>query len=137
MNIVAETEVKKGRRLYGHICELDDGSKIYLARRRHAEIFRAGKSSISEAMTEGEASWAIDETTLYNLRAKSVKWIGVRVVDTKDMYITHMANYFDLKKAKVKDYEARGGTRQRYLPLRWFLFRRGETVLSEKKRRTA
>lgn len=130
MNIVREIEIKKGRRLYGHVVELDDGQKLYLARRSHAQIFRAGKASISEAMSVEEASWAIDEITLYNMRAKGIKVIGVRVHDTGDLYLTHISNFFDLKRAKVKDYEARGGARQRYLPLQYFAFKRGATVLA-------
>jgi len=136
LEIVSETEVKKGRRLYGHMATLDDGRVIYLARRKHAQIFRGGRSSISEGMTDGEAAWALDEITLYGLRAKGIQIVGVRVIDTGDVYLTRLAFFFDLKKANIKDYTgigAKGGTRQRYLPLQHFVFRRGEVALDDRK----
>jgi len=131
LEIVEETEVRKGRRLYGHLCKLADGQTIYLARRRHREIFRGGFASISGGMTEGVAAWALDEITLYGLKAKGVQIVGVRVVDTGCLYVTRLANYFDLKKAKIRDYTGigRGGARQRYLPLQHFAHRRGEVAL--------
>ena len=59
--IISEEPFKKGRRLYGHYCTLDTGEVIYLAKRKHAEIFRSGNSTISQAMTESTAAWALDE----------------------------------------------------------------------------
>jgi hypothetical protein len=57
------------------------------------------------------------------------------VIDTGDLYLTRLVNYFDMKKAKVRDYTgigARGGARQRYLPLSHFAFRRGEVELDHR-----
>ncbi len=78
-------------------------------------------------MTEGEAAWAIDETTLYAMRARGATRVGVRVIDTGDLYVTDMKNFFDLSKAKVKDYTGigRGGSRQRYLPFQHFAISKG------------
>jgi hypothetical protein len=136
LEIAAEEEVRKGRRLYGHIVTLSDGQRIYLARRKHAQIFRGGLASISAGMTEGVAAWALDEVTLYGLRAKGIQIVGVRVVDTGDLYLTRLVHYFDLTKAKVRDYTgigAKGGARQRYLPLQFFQFQRGEVTLDDRK----
>lgn len=136
LNIVKEEEVRgagKRRILYGWICTLDTGEKIYLAKRKHAEIFRSGRTSISEAMAEHAASWAIDEIMLFNLRAKGVTKIGVRVIDTGDLYLTDLATYFDRKKFKLRDYTGvgRGGSRQRYVPLEHFDLTKGVVDLSE------
>jgi hypothetical protein len=136
LEIASEVEVKKGRRLYGHFCTLTDGQVIYLARRKHREIFRSGKASISGAMTEGDAAWALDEITLYNLRARNIQVVGVRVIDTHDLYLTRLANFFDLKRAKIRDYTgigAKGGARQRYLPLQFFLLKKGTVALDDRK----
>lgn len=128
--IVKEEEVKRKRRLYGHLCTLSDGQIIYLARRKHAQVFRSGHATISSAMMVNEAAWAMDEVTLYNLRAKGVKVVGVRVTDTGDLYLTRLANFLDLKKAKMRDYSATGGARQRYLPMEHFVHKRGTVELA-------
>lgn len=131
--IVSESPLKRGRRLYGHLCTMDDGQVIYLARRKHREIFRSGHSLISEAMVESQAAWALDETTIYGLRAKRIEFVGVRVIDTGDLYVTKLAFYMDLKKAKVRDYSDNGGARQRYLPLQYFAYQRGLVALNDRK----
>src|SRR3981081_3734233 len=133
--ILSETEVRgsgKRRILYGWMCELDTGDKLYLARRKHREIYRSGKQSISGAMQEEIAAWAIDELLLVNLRAKKVKFIGVRVVDTGDFYLTKLEVFFNRKCFKLRDYTgvARGGSRQRYVPLQHFLLKKGRVELN-------
>jgi hypothetical protein len=131
MRIVRLDPVKRGRITLGHLVTLDSGEIVYAARRRHRHIFRSGRASISAAMEDGEAAWAIDETTLYMLRTKGVKRVAVRVEDTGDIYLTALASFFDLRKARVKDYSDRGGSRQRYLPLDHFTFQRGRVTLQE------
>src|SRR5438105_1223949 len=132
--ILSETEVRSGKRslLYGWMCELDTGDKLYLAKRKWAQVFRGGKQSISGAMTEEVASWAIDELLLVNLRAKKVKFIGVRVVDTGSLYLTRLETFFDRTKYRIRDYTGvgRGGSRQRYVPLQHFLLNKGRVELN-------
>lgn len=132
MNIVHEEDYRQGRRILGHICTLDDGERIYLARRKHREIFRSGHASISGAMVEGEAAWALDETTLYSLRARGITLVGVRVVDTGDIYLAELKDFFDFKKAHVRDYTGigRGGSRQRYMGLQHFALQKGTLALA-------
>jgi hypothetical protein len=132
MHIVKEEELRRGRRVLGHLCTLDDGRVIYLARRQHRHIFRSGKASISGAMSEGEAAWAMDESTLYSLRARGIEVIGVRVTDTGDLYLTRLKDFFDHKKAHLRDYTGigRGGSRQRYLGLQHFALKRGRVELN-------
>ena len=128
MTVVTEKEIRgvgARRILYGHVLTLDTGVKIYIARRKRREIFRNGKSSISAAMSEEIAAWAIDESMLMNLRAKGIGFIGIRELDTGDLYLTRIITFFDRKKFKTKDFSTRGGSRQRYVPLQYFTKRTG------------
>ncbi|MCV5262685.1 hypothetical protein OFC55_34005, partial [Escherichia coli] len=88
-------------------------------------VFRGGCISISEAIARGEAAWAIDETTLYSVRARGCTRVGVRVEDTGDLFLTDIAHFFDLTRARIRDYTGvgRGGSRQRYLPFQHFQYR--------------
>lgn len=124
------THFKRGRRLYGGIHEVKKtGQRCYLAYRRHGEIFRSGEKSISDAVRAGVACWAIDESTLLEMRAKGVRLIGVYVRDNGDIYLTHLNNFFDKSKAKLLNYESRGGALQRYLPLQYFRVRFGKVSI--------
>lgn len=119
--------VKKGRRLYGGVHTVKaSGRTCYLAYRRQGEIFRSGKPSISEAIREGVACWAIDDETLLEMRAKGVPFIGVLVRETGDLYMTRLETFWDKTKVKLLNYETRGGARQRYLPLQFFKVRYGK-----------
>jgi hypothetical protein len=108
------------RRLYGGIFKLPSGREVYLAFRFRKEIFRSGEKNISEAHDKGIACWAIDRDTLLEMRREQVLLIGVYCRDDDEIYITHYDNFFDKKKANVKNYEQRGGTLQMYLPIQHF-----------------
>jgi hypothetical protein len=97
LEIVSEVEHKEGRTVRGHYCTLDTGEVIYLARRAHRHIFRGGHGSISAALIEEHASWALDEKLLYTLRAKGIARLGVRTIDTEDLYLATTAVFFDPK----------------------------------------
>ncbi|WLR90880.1 hypothetical protein [Shinella zoogloeoides] len=112
--------VKKGRRLYGAVYTLPNGSQVYLAYRKLGEIFRAGKKSISEAVREGVAAWAIDEETLRERRLEGIKVVGVLCKESDDLWLAPLDKFFDTKFSKVMNYESRGGALQRYLPLKEF-----------------
>lgn len=116
----AKRIVRRGRRIYGAVFELSDGREVYLARRRQAEVFRSGEKTNSDAFAAGKAAWALDDETLLNLRMEGIAICGVFVKETGDIYLTDTANYFDKAKAKVMNYEARGGALQRYLPTTHF-----------------
>lgn len=116
--------VKKGKRLYGAIVTLDSGQRIYMAYRKHAEIYRAGEMRLSDAIKKGVAAWAMDDDTLRIMRAHSIEVVGVFVRDTNERYVTAIDNYFDRDKIKVLNYTARGGALQRYLPLSYFSHRK-------------
>jgi hypothetical protein len=51
------------------------------------------------------------------MRARGIKFIGVLVRETKDVYLTAIDRFYDRKLVKILDYERRGGALQRYMPL--------------------
>lgn len=121
--------VKKGRRTYGGIYTLPNSVKVYLAHRKEREIWRAGKKTVSEAIQDGSAAWAIDDDTLITIRAQGIKFVGVLVKDSKDVYMTTIDRFFDPSICKVLNFEARGGALQRYLPLTEFQRRPGQVKI--------
>lgn len=112
--------VKKGRRLYGAVYTLPSGVKVYVAYRKISEIFRGGKKTISEAIREGCASWAIDEETLRERRLEGIKVVGVMCKEDDSLWLAPLEKFFDPTNARIMNYESRGGALQRYLPLRMF-----------------
>lgn len=120
--------VKKGRRTYGAIHTVPSGERAYLAYRKTSEIFRFGEKTISDAIRSGKAAWALDEETLIAMRAKGIRFIGVLVRETGDIYLTKTERFFDRALAKVLNYEARGGSLQKYLPLRYFQLKSGKKI---------
>ena len=118
--------IKRGRRTYGGVYLLPDGKEIYLAFRKIREIYRSGELSISDAVRKGTACWAIDDEHIGMMRRRGVNYVGVLVRDTRDVYLTHMSNYLDKDKFSFKNYESRGGSVQRFLPLSHFRRRAGK-----------
>ena len=126
---ISVTLIKKGRRKYGGIYQLPSGRQVYLAYRNLREIFRSGKATISEAVRDGSACWAIDEEHIQQMRLAGVPFVGVLVRDTKDIYVTRLTNFFDRDKIKFHNYAGRGGSHQRLLPLEHFQVRRGRAKI--------
>ncbi|AMB48363.1 hypothetical protein [Methylobacterium sp. AMS5] len=121
-------KVKKGNRLYGGIYQYPNGERVYLAYRSRKEIYRSGEACISDAVRSGTACWAIDDGTLIQMRARCIKFVGVKLKDDdKGYYLTRIENFFDRDKAKVLNYtgRGRGGSLQRFLPLDHFLHKPG------------
>lgn len=112
--------VKRGRRLYGAVYTLPSGTQIYVAYRKISEIFRGGKKTISEAVREGCASWAIDEDTLRARRIEGVNIVGVLCKDDDSLWLAPLEKFFDPTNVRIMNYESRGGALQRYLPLKEF-----------------
>ncbi|SCW95809.1 hypothetical protein [Ancylobacter rudongensis] len=111
---------KRGRIVIGMVYKLKDGREVYLARRSQKHLFRNGEKTFSDALAMGKAAWAIDDDTLLRLRSEGVDWVGIYVTDSREFYLTTMAHYQDTRIAKVLNYEARGGSLQRYLPTEHF-----------------
>ncbi len=127
-----EEIVKKGRRTYGSIRTYDDGRRVYLAWRKQFEIYRAGRASLSDAMREGKAGWAIDEETLLLVRSRCIPFLGVLVIDTGDKYLTTLEKFYARgadKRWFMQDHTSRGGSLQRVMPLGEFSFLAGEVTM--------
>lgn len=118
--------VRKGKRLYGAIVSLNSGEKVYMAYRKHNEIYRSGEMRLGDAIKKGVAAWAMDDETLQIMRAHGIKVVGVFVRDTGERYVTGIDNYFDKTKIKILNYASRGGALQRYLPLKYFVLRKSK-----------
>lgn len=76
--------------------------------------------TISEAVRNGVAAWAIDEETLGRMRSKGIKYVAVQVKEFGDVYVTKLENFYNRSLSKFLDFSKRGGTQQRYLPLQYF-----------------
>lgn len=116
---VRTTVIRKGRRIYGHIYHFANRD-VYLAARKLDQIFRFGEKCNSDALRKDVAAWALDEETLSDLRVRKIVWVGVKVKQNNDIYITRIENFFDRHKTKFLNYERRGGAAQRYLPIKFF-----------------
>lgn len=114
-------KVKKGRRHYGNIYELSDGTEIYIALRFQHHFFRGGEKTLSDAALSGKLEWALDDDTLRMLRKRGIETVGIRVKDTRDHYMTSIENFFNPLLVRFHDYRSRGGELQRYLNVRHFL----------------
>jgi len=100
-----------------------------MAYRNQSEIYRRGESDISSAMRIGKACWAIDDETALAVKTRDIRIIAVLVKGTGDIYITSTANYFNRDLINFQDYSARGGSRQRLLPLHKFHVEYGKVKL--------
>ncbi|TDW20520.1 hypothetical protein EV128_125150 [Rhizobium azibense] len=93
---------------------------MYLAARKLDQIFRFGEKCNSDALRKETASWALDEETITELRLMKIVWVGVRVKQNNDIYVTRIENFMDRNKTKFLNFERRGGAAQRYLPIKYF-----------------
>lgn len=110
-------EVRQNGKLLGAFVTTPSGGRYYQAYRRHNEIFRSGRGTLSAAVEDGTACWALDVVTLGRVKSQGVRLISVLVRETQDQYFTVIDAFYDPKKATVRNYEKRGGALQRYLPL--------------------
>ncbi|QIG69128.1 hypothetical protein EVB77_094 [Rhizobium phage RHph_N1_10] len=58
-----------------------------------------------------------------------IVWVGVKVKQNGDIYLTRIENFFDSKKTKFLNFERRGGAAQRYLPIKYFRHIPGQTKI--------
>ena len=111
---------KKGRRTLGAFVEMKSGP-AYIAFRRPRDFYRndkrGAKRSVSQSVDDGDAMWAIDLHTLREARHDGVKWLFVLMRPQKIVYGTALANYFDPERYRAINYDGRGGSDQRYLPV--------------------
>ncbi|MBA8881782.1 hypothetical protein [Phyllobacterium myrsinacearum] len=120
-----EEKVKKGRRTYGAIYTRPDGSRFYLAWRRKGGLFRDGELTDSAAFREKKAMWALDFETITMLRLKGIEHVGILDHTSGDIWITRLWYYLNKCCAPPRNYTARGGSDQRFLPTYYFKRRLG------------
>lgn len=118
---IAETKYHfKGKRRYGAFVTQDNGVKLYLAFRKHNDVYVERKGKISDALRTGVAAWALDMTTVIAARARGCTLVGVRVKETGDYYFTKLENFFTPKRVRTINYSSKGGSLQKVLPLRYW-----------------
>jgi hypothetical protein len=119
---------RKGKRLYGAFIPLSTGL-AYVAFRKPDGFFRDAKPgeplTLSQALEQGRAAWAIDESTILECRARGVKFVGVFIKKLNWIFLTDIANYHDPTRYYQRNYSARGGADQRYLPCKFFTEKHG------------
>lgn len=126
---VDEIKNKKKTRLLGKLYFFEDGPTVYVAHKRLKDLALMGKRTLAEALRENCAAWGIEIETLMNMRRKGVDYVGVRVKDTGDLYLTPMRHYADFRLAKLRDGFRKTKHKQKFLPIRHFVKRDGKTVL--------
>lgn len=121
--------VTKGRRLYGAFIQLST-CLVYVAFRKPKDLYKGtvGKfKTLTAAVQDETAAWAIDEATLRQCRTKDVKFVAVWVKQLGWLFMTNIQNYQDREKSYSRNYSSRGGELQRFLPCKFFETR--DTVL--------
>lgn len=133
MKIVGREEIRGGGmkrpRLIGYVFRYEDGTGMFVAIRKHKQIFKDGCSSISEAIQEGKAAWTLDERVVFNLRAKRVKEVVFKC-DNGDKYRTDMNSFLRAGCFKtINPVGIRGGSIKRAVSLSSFKKIAGEIKL--------
>jgi hypothetical protein len=111
-------------RLYGAILRMNDGKLMYLVLRKREDVFRSGEFNVNSAEAKGVAYWAMDESTMLDIRAKKIDYLGVWEYESGDKYISTVAAW---DKAKPMSLETRGRMSQVHLPFSEFLIVQGKT----------
>lgn len=118
-------DFKRGKRIIGVFVSFESGQKLYLAYKTHKQIFRASRKTISDAKDEGVACWAFEVDTLMEVRARGVKYVGVIVRNTREIYLTDYENLYNPHKVKIFN---NTGMPRRYLPLQYFRRRSADAL---------
>lgn len=116
---------KFGSRHKGHEATLPDGRKAYIIERKHHQIYRAGKTTVNEAMEERLASWMLEHTVLRMVQKKEIDWIIIFVLNTGEFYVTRTDQWLD--KTITKDSDTRID-RVRHFPVH--LMKRGQVDIA-------
>lgn len=111
-------------RLYGAIVRLNSGKTMYLVLRKREDVFRSGEFNVNSAESKGVAHWAMDESTMLDIRAKKIDFLGVWEYESGDKYISPVAAW---DRAKPMNLETRGRMSQVHLPFSEFLIVQGKT----------
>jgi hypothetical protein len=119
-------KVLRGRRVVGRLVTAPGGERFYLAHRKSADLHRYQYKTNSDAARAGEGAWAIEEEILLKMRLDGVKYVGVLLRETMDIWLTTLENFMDRSKARPSPYLIR--TPHLCLPLRYFGHRPGVVI---------
>lgn len=108
---------------------MSNGEEIYVAIRKHGDMYRAGEYTVSSAIQQDKSGWTMDEGMLLQLRLEKIKQIVILVRETGDMFLATLEDFRDRKKTKHGNYTARGGDVVRYLPLQYFVAKSGRVKI--------
>ncbi len=129
--------LKKGRRTYGAFVDLKS-AKVYVAFRNPGDFFLDGKKgefkSIAQGLQDGDAAWAIDDETLMKARRRGVTLVAIWVKKLNWLFMTTLDSFYDPKRYFRRNYTHRGGSEQRYVPVRYFQTKSGEVNLGPTSR---
>lgn len=93
---------------------MPSGQTAYIFERRHHQIYRDGRNTITDAMGEDVASWMIEHTILRMIQKKKIQWIIIFVVNTGEYYTASREKWED--KTITRDMDTRSD-RVRHLGL--------------------
>lgn len=99
---------------------MSSGEQIFLAFKKQSEMFKSDEFTLSGALIQDKAGWAIDDETLLTLRIEKIEIVGIVVKETRDIYLTRLENFTDHDKAVYGNYSGRGGGVMRFLPSTYF-----------------
>lgn len=89
-------------------------------------LYQAEKKDRRTGIFHETDSLAIDVKTLNEAKARGVEIIIVKIRSTGDKYATTLARFES--EAAVMNYDKRGGSLQRYLPISMFVEKRSEKL---------
>lgn len=125
MTRIDKTLVKRGRRNHGVLFTLPDGKKIYVIRRRHKDIYRASRKTISDALREEVAGWVVDELTMIDAQINYFDFIGVHDRDTGTLYVAPFSSFTDPTQYDSCSFR----NASRYLPMRFWKVHSGNVKI--------
>lgn len=103
--------IKLGRKVLGHIKQLDNGDEAFVSVRANRDhIYMGGKPiAFADAEKEGKLEWAINEKEMMKMAVDDVKFVIIESGYYSKIFITHLANFLDLSVAKrFRHYDSAG-----------------------------
>lgn len=103
--------VKLGKKVLGHIVSLGDSKEAFLTMRKNRDHIYMGGNPIafSDAEKEGKLEWAINEKEMLKMTADDVKFVIIESGYYSKIFVTHLANFLDLRIAKrFRHYDSAG-----------------------------
>lgn len=112
----------------------ESGVMVAVIYRRTEQVFRCGRSTLTEAFKDGVMCWMIDAPMVDHLASKGVKYIITIEKDAGDVWVSRIEDWQDDEKLFRSDNPAdmktdRMGFALRYLPVKHMVHLPGEISL--------